>query len=56
MIMSGPDNPVRFVEAFVGKLGLRAARFVRVTAKETGVREPLRPKLLWQSAESNFGK
>ena len=32
----GPDNPVRFIEAFVDGLELAAAGFVRVTAKETG--------------------
>lgn len=32
----GPDNPVRFIEAFVDGLDLEAARFVRVAAKETG--------------------
>ncbi|SEO19299.1 Transposase domain, partial [Rhizobium tibeticum] len=32
----GPDNPVRFIEAFVDGLDLQAAGFVRVAAKETG--------------------
>lgn len=32
----GPDNPVRFIEAFVDGLDLVAAGFVRVAAKETG--------------------
>lgn len=32
----GPDNPVRFIEAFVDGLGLAAAGFERVAAKETG--------------------
>nr|WP_235822909.1 transposase [Brucella anthropi] len=32
----GPDNPVRFIEAFVDGLDLAAAAFVRVAAKETG--------------------
>jgi transposase len=32
----GPDNPVRFIEAFVDGLDLAAAGFVRVAAKETG--------------------
>ncbi|WP_246246083.1 IS1182 family transposase [Mesorhizobium zhangyense] len=32
----GPDNPVRFVEAFVDGLDLAAAGFERVAAKETG--------------------
>lgn len=32
----GPNNPVRFIEAFVDGLSLAAAGFVRVTAKETG--------------------
>lgn len=32
----GPDNPVRFIEAFVDGLDLEGAGFVRVTAKETG--------------------
>lgn len=36
----GPDNPVRFIEAFVDGLDLAAAGFVRVAAKETG-----RPRL-----------
>lgn len=30
----GPDNPVRFIEAFVDGLDLAAAGFVRVVAKE----------------------
>jgi transposase len=32
----GPDNPVRFIEAFVDGLDLAAAGFARVQAKETG--------------------
>jgi len=32
----GPENPVRFIDAFVDGLDLAAAGFVRVTAKETG--------------------
>ncbi|MGE0503387.1 MAG: IS1182 family transposase [Rhizobiaceae bacterium] len=32
----GPDNPVRFIEAFVDGLDLASAGFVRVVAKETG--------------------
>nr|WP_237681818.1 transposase [Agrobacterium vitis] len=32
----GPNNPVRFIEAFVDGLDLAAAGFVRVAAKETG--------------------
>ena len=32
----GPDNQVRFIEAFVDGLDLAAAGFERVTAKETG--------------------
>jgi transposase len=32
----GPDNPVRFIEAFADDLDLNAAGFVRVAAKETG--------------------
>jgi transposase len=32
----GPENPVRFVEAFVDGLDLTAAGFVRVAAKRTG--------------------
>ncbi|MGR9210391.1 IS1182 family transposase [Rhizobium leguminosarum] len=32
----GPDNPVRFIEAFVDGLDLTAAGFVRVAAKGTG--------------------
>ncbi len=32
----GPDNPVRFIEAFVDGLDLKASGFVRVDAKETG--------------------
>ncbi|WP_371264580.1 transposase [Brucella cytisi] len=30
------DNPVRFIEAFVNGLDLKAAGFVRVDAKDTG--------------------
>ena len=32
----GPDNPVRFIEAFVDGLDLQAAGFARVTSKDTG--------------------
>src|SRR5271170_1184587 len=32
----GPENPVRFIEGFVGSLDLAAAGFARVQAKETG--------------------
>src|SRR5208282_2620386 len=32
----GPDNPVRFVEAFVDQLDLQEAGFYRVEPKETG--------------------
>jgi transposase len=32
----GPDNPVRFIEAFVSELDLSAAGFVRVVPKATG--------------------
>ena len=32
----GPENPVRFIEAFVDELDLAAAGFRRVRAKETG--------------------
>src|SRR4028119_229918 len=32
----GPDNPVRFIEAFVGELDLEAAGFARVVPKATG--------------------
>ena len=32
----GPDNPVRFIEAFVDGLDLKAAGFVRVDANNTG--------------------
>jgi transposase len=32
----GPENPVRFIEAFVGGLDLTAAGFIRVAAKRTG--------------------
>ena len=32
----GPENPVRFVEAFFDGLDLAAAGFGRVRAKETG--------------------
>src|SRR4051794_148195 len=32
----GPENPVRFIEAFVNGLNLTAAGFIRVTAKRTG--------------------
>ena len=32
----GPENPVRFIEAFVAGLDLTAAGFARVTPKMTG--------------------
>jgi transposase len=32
----GPENPVRFIEAFVDGLDLTAADFIRVAAKRTG--------------------
>jgi transposase len=32
----GPDNPVRFVDAFVEQLDLQAAGFCNVESKETG--------------------
>jgi hypothetical protein len=32
----GPDNPVRFIDAFVRELDLAAAGFARVTVKATG--------------------
>jgi transposase len=32
----GPDNPVRFIEAFVEQLDLRGAGFCRVEPNETG--------------------
>jgi transposase len=32
----GPDNPVRFIEAFVDGLDLVAAGFARVAPKDTG--------------------
>ena len=32
----GPDNPVRFIDAFVDRLDLREAGFARVEAKATG--------------------
>lgn len=32
----GPDNPVRFIEAFVDGLDLQVAGFVRVAPKATG--------------------
>src|SRR5438045_5443289 len=32
----GPENPVRFIEAFVDALDLAAAGFMRVQPKETG--------------------
>jgi transposase len=32
----GPDNPFRFIDAFVGELDLAAAGFARVAAKATG--------------------
>ena len=38
----GPDNPVRFIEAFVDGLDLASAGFARVTPKATG-RPDMRP-------------
>ena len=32
----GPDNPVRFIDAFVDQLDIAAAEFIRVTPKATG--------------------
>lgn len=32
----GPDNPVRFIDAFVDSLDLAAAGFQRVQGKDTG--------------------
>ena len=32
----GPENPVRFIEAFVDGLDLTVAGFIRVAAKRTG--------------------
>ncbi len=32
----GPENPVRFIEAFVDGLDLTAAGFIRVSAQRTG--------------------
>jgi hypothetical protein len=32
----GPDTPVRFIDAFVGKLDLAASGFAGVDAKATG--------------------
>ena len=32
----GPENPVRFIEAFVDGLDLAETGFARVTSKETG--------------------
>jgi transposase len=32
----GPDNPVRFIEAFVDRLALTISGFIRVTPKATG--------------------
>ncbi|MEL4374231.1 transposase [Brucella cytisi] len=32
----GPDNPLRFIEAFVDGLDLKAGGFVRIDAKDTG--------------------
>ena len=32
----GPDNPVWFIDAFVDRLDLAAAGFVRATANATG--------------------
>jgi transposase len=33
----GPDNPVRFIEAFVDELDLAGAGFARVVPKATGL-------------------
>ena len=32
----GPENPVRFIDAFVGQLELKAAGFARAELPETG--------------------
>ena len=32
----GPDNPIRFVDAFVGQLDMQGAGFFRVEPNETG--------------------
>ena len=32
----GPENPMRFIEAFVEELDLAAAGFARVTSQQTG--------------------
>jgi hypothetical protein len=37
MIMSRPDNPVHFIDAFVDGLDLTAAGFLRGEAKATGI-------------------
>ncbi|QPB20419.1 hypothetical protein ISN39_02565 [Rhizobium sp. 007] len=36
----GPDNPVRFIEAFVDRLDLTITGFIRVTPKATGAAAP----------------
>jgi len=38
----GPDNPVRFIEAFVDGLDLGAAEFVRVQPQATSGRDTIR--------------
>ena len=40
----GPENPVRFIEAFVDGLDLATARFARVQPKRPGVRA-MRPMI-----------
>ena len=40
----GPDNPVRFIDAFVDGLDLAAASFVHVEPKVTG-RRAMRPPI-----------
>lgn len=39
----GPDNPVRFIEAFVDGLDLAAAGFLRMAATETFRPRAIRP-------------
>jgi len=39
----GPDNPVRFIDAFEAGLDLAALGFVRAQAKATGRRATRRP-------------
>src|SRR3954462_5436388 len=47
----GPDNPVRFIEAFVDGLDLEAAGFARGEPKTTG-----RPALLGSSPNRQVGR